>query len=761
MSVLAAAAAILVGCIGVNPENVTASSGEEPSALRVAVFVGNGARNVGAYRWIEIATTSDNTVATPVDGASIRAGALDSADVLIMPGGSAHVEANELGADGRERVKAFVRGGGGYIGTCAGFYLVTQPFPGRKANYLGLIPFRDTIDGMNGEAELMFNFSGRAEELAGIREGDYKIRYSHGPVPERSDNEVEGTRAEVVATFNCDYNPRGDLRPPKAGRPAAVAAECGKGRVFVFSCHPESDYDDREVIEGAFRYVTRGREVRWSYPRRKAGQLAVGFVSDDSFGSETGRFVQRLIVENEFDIIPTNAKFVKDGALRRFDAVLVPPGTGGAKSRMALDGVNIGLTRKFIARGGLVVAWGNAAERLEKAGLEGFVRAADAEAALARLRKFSREPADADAPFRPPEKVERPVKTAVFAEDGCLMDGVPQLLEFSPEYAVGIVGVKDILAGTLKDYDVLYMPDGDMTAVNRKLGEKGRLAIADFVRRGGKYYGAGGGALLVSQTRIPPDEAQKNPDGTRFAGLVPFSADRPGHRRGTAPVNICFTDGGKRIFNGADGKRTIWYADGPVFAAAGEVEDSDVEIFAKYESRTVSTENPSATPDMSGKAAIVGGRVGKGAVLAQCADIGTHESSFDMVRDSFRYLAGARPTGELPDRRRGAKSVLVKTGCGDGMNEAVRFVLKDLLHDARFDCRIICEMDNNWLSHADVAVMCDFDAKSWTPALRAFAASGGKVVFVADTDAKRRTAEKFDGAVVLDSWEKVMRVIGG
>ncbi len=104
-----------------------------------------------------------------------------------------------------------------------------------------------------------------------------------------------------------------------------MAAECGAGRVFVFTCHPESDYDDRTVIEGAFRYVTRGREVRWRYPQRKAGQLAVGFVSDDVFGPETGRLVQRLVKQTEFDIIPVNAKFVEEGALRHFDAVLVPP----------------------------------------------------------------------------------------------------------------------------------------------------------------------------------------------------------------------------------------------------------------------------------------------------------------------------------------------------------------------------------------------------------------------------------------------------
>ena len=214
---LIAAAALLSGCVSPVAEN-------ELAPLRVAVFVGEGARNIGAFRWIEIATMAENVVATPVDGAAVREGALDAADVLVMPGGSARVEAQDLGAEGREKVKAFIRGGGGYIGTCAGFYLVTEPTPGRRKDYLGLIPFVDTKDGGNGQAEVMFEFNDKAAKLAGIKKGKKKMRYSHGPVPVRSKKEVEGTKAEVVATYACDYNPKSVTMPSKAGHPAAVAA---------------------------------------------------------------------------------------------------------------------------------------------------------------------------------------------------------------------------------------------------------------------------------------------------------------------------------------------------------------------------------------------------------------------------------------------------------------------------------------------------------------------------------------------------------
>ena len=49
ISVAAALTAAFAGCMG--PNAGTASDAEKP--LRVAVFVGGGARNIGAFRWLE------------------------------------------------------------------------------------------------------------------------------------------------------------------------------------------------------------------------------------------------------------------------------------------------------------------------------------------------------------------------------------------------------------------------------------------------------------------------------------------------------------------------------------------------------------------------------------------------------------------------------------------------------------------------------------------------------------------------------------
>ena len=372
---------VFVGCTSASPD--AARKRESLKPLRVAVFTGNGARNIGAFRWLEIATRAKNVVATPVDGESVRAGALDSADVLIMPGGRAHQEAISLGPEGRERVKSFVRGGGGYIGTCAGFYLVTQPSGVKRKDYLGLIPFIDTPAGCKGRAELDFAFNEKAEELAGIKKGIYNILYSQGPVPVRTEKEVEGTHAEVLATYHEDCNPTNDPGLSKLGHPAVVAAECGKGRVFVFTCHPEYDINDKACVQGAFRYVT-GREVDWDYPQRKRGQLAVGLVCDDSLGVETARFVQKLLTEEVFDVIPLNKGLIGEGILHNLDAVLVPEGED-SKSCEALCGNNLEHTKALLARGGRIVIVAdtpeeqNAAKKLKGAlVLESYGDVADA-----------------------------------------------------------------------------------------------------------------------------------------------------------------------------------------------------------------------------------------------------------------------------------------------------------------------------------------------------------------------------------------------
>ena len=736
MFCFAAATVLAAGCA------LTPARYEAAAPLKVAVFVGNGARNVGAYRWLEIATMAHNVEATPVDGAAVRAGALDSADVLIMPGGRATLEARELGDEGRAKLTSFIRNGGGYIGTCAGFYLISQPHSASTKNYLKLLPFVDGPSGGSGRADIMLEFNDQAVALAKIPKGRVKVRYGSGPVPNYTGREVEDSRYEVVARYSGDVNQTSKPREPLTGHPAAVAGECGKGRIFAFTVHPESDVDDHYLIEGAFRYVTAGREVRWNLPRRRPGQLVVGVMADDSLGVDTARFLQDLMRKQEFDLVPLSGKLVGEGELRHVDAVLEPANAAVDGSSGGLCGENTGRARDFLSRGGTLLAWGNAARRVGKAGLAA-TEVADGSAAVAALRALAAAPEPAAASV--PGKVPSPVTVAVFADNGTSMGRVQQMLALSPEYSVDVVNGKDIAAGALAKYDMLFMPGGYSHLESKSLGEDGRKAVVEFVRGGGLYYGICGGAFLASKTRYAGD-----PGASCDLGLVPFKDDRPHPYRGWAPARVRITDAGRKVFSSPDAVRSVMYWGGPAFVEAEAVPDSDIEVFARYENRIIGVSSPKPSPDMFGKAAIVGGRVGKGKVFVQCPHPENYDYSFDMARDAVKYLTGVTPTGRLRDRVRGAKSVVVAWNFKGGMYGAVKFALESLLADPEFDVRFGgAKIESNSLLHADIVIVCTFDESTWTPALRRFAESGGTVVAVAESESARAAAEKQGCATVV------------
>ena len=316
-----AAVAAFVGCRGPHVETAADATGgraalcppETEKPLKVAVFVDNGARNMGVFRWLEITARMKDAVATPVDGEAVRAGALDKADVLVMPGGSSVTEAKSLGPDGREKVKAFIKNGGGYVGTCAGCCLLMES-ASHHPDMLHLIPFKFGPSG--GKADMSIAFNERAQALAGIRKGKASVRYSEGPVLLPS-QPVADANVEVVATYDSDLNSMSEKeRPSRAGCAAAVAGTYGKGRLFVFAVHPEHDADDHYLLRGAFRYVT-GRKVKWDCPQRRRGQLVVGFLCDDSFGVETARLIQRLVTNLFKSTTPTGSQTSRASALRK------------------------------------------------------------------------------------------------------------------------------------------------------------------------------------------------------------------------------------------------------------------------------------------------------------------------------------------------------------------------------------------------------------------------------------------------------------
>ena len=371
--------------------------------LRVAVYCGDGAFGGGAMRWLQMPLYMDNAVPVPVDGAAIRAGALDGADVLVMPGGAAHLQARELGAEGRAKIVSFVRGGGGYIGTCAGCYLSISPH--LKYPYMAVAPYHCVKKGDPGEIRSRnIVFNARAKNLCGIEPGSCGIYYHGGPVmvPDRR-IPADDVRFEPIAFYGGNRKADGTpLAPGDVGKIAIAVGSVGEGRMFSCAVHPESIFSDNaDVIKGAFKYVS-GRDVKIALPDVFApNKPKAMLVTFDGFGVPVAKTILRLAEHREFTVVPVAVSKISQTPLDKYAVIVFPDGIGSAnRDKEALKQLkaNDAKLKVFHARGGKILAWGRGAAHLEKSAIP-FDRAKNGDEAVKMLAKRLAEPAKAASPL--------------------------------------------------------------------------------------------------------------------------------------------------------------------------------------------------------------------------------------------------------------------------------------------------------------------------------------------------------------------------
>lgn len=216
---------------------------------RVALYMDHGCRGVGAARWAELLSNEPGLEFAMLDAADVRAGRLAGFDCLVMPGGGGFERYADWGEEGCAKIREFVRDGGGYVGTCGGeSVLLNEP------KRIRMIPFKGDGVWPRGGFSARIALSPRFEALTGVQAGVRTVRYHNGPVAVPAEP-VPGCRAEVVATFDCDGAPEQDAKHAMRGAPAAIWAEYGKGRMFIFAVHPEVWDRTLDLVRGAFKAV--------------------------------------------------------------------------------------------------------------------------------------------------------------------------------------------------------------------------------------------------------------------------------------------------------------------------------------------------------------------------------------------------------------------------------------------------------------------------------------------------------------------------
>lgn len=194
--------------------------------------------------------------AGPVSAEMVKAGALDKLDVFIIGGGSGTAFNKSLGPDGGAKVEAFVKAGGGAMGSCAGGYSFVRGH-NEALRYIEIANAVciDTEKGRWARGSGAVSITPETEGAPAL-----KMHYANGPLWKITDVPGFG-RTEALARFVTDVKKEGDAGGVMPGTPAILGGTFGDGRYVLFSAHPEFKwkYGNKPIVVDAARWVVRGK----------------------------------------------------------------------------------------------------------------------------------------------------------------------------------------------------------------------------------------------------------------------------------------------------------------------------------------------------------------------------------------------------------------------------------------------------------------------------------------------------------------------
>ncbi|CAE7706757.1 unnamed protein product, partial [Symbiodinium necroappetens] len=204
----------------------------------------------------------------------VRKGALltSSYDVFIVPGGYAPNFAAALGDLGGERIRDFVKAGGGYVGICAGAYLGTSW--GYDLLPVNVLDIDHWDRGKTDACELSATDAGR--RIAGkTLPATFAVRYANGPLLEILDSCVES-----FVDFQSQLRgKRGTYPPLMKGSPALLGGPLGKGRVLLVSPHIEGTKELGDCFRSFVRWTAEAGQPDITAATKPAAAPAVSDAS--------------------------------------------------------------------------------------------------------------------------------------------------------------------------------------------------------------------------------------------------------------------------------------------------------------------------------------------------------------------------------------------------------------------------------------------------------------------------------------------------
>ena len=327
---------------------------------KVALMVGRGA--IGAcFNWMQLLSFCPQIELKFVDGKMIQNGALNDRDVYVCPGGYDRQIYADIGQKGADAIRAFIRNGGCYLGTCAGAFFTLNDAKG-----YALAPWKQDPANSNfahGHAQIAMSITPRGSELMGVPSAGRFVWYWNGPLMIPAP--IDGMKTEVLATYRGDILMDTKQLLRQAGYPAMVSVEYGKGKMVVSSCHPEMSPRTYDIVAGVFKYFT-GRAHEFRLPQRQHKGLQVGLYTGQICGVKTAETLMKISLLPGVNALSVSSWSIRDGALGSVDVVVFPDGNPAKNMAESLAKQ----FKAFRANGGRCLGWGTGLQAGASLGIE-------------------------------------------------------------------------------------------------------------------------------------------------------------------------------------------------------------------------------------------------------------------------------------------------------------------------------------------------------------------------------------------------------
>ena len=236
-------------------EQKATDASKRTGTIAVGVYLDKGA-GPSANDLLRALGNFDQVSVTKLTAEQIRSGGLAGLDILMHPGGSGGEQGRNLDGPGREKIRGFVRDGGGFIGICAGAYLATADYPWS----LNLLDAKviDTKHWRRGIGTVEIDLTPAGRDLLRTTNQVFPIHYAQGPLLAPA-NRPEIDDYEEMANFKTEIAKNGAPEGVMIGTTAIARGRFGKGRVICFSPHPEMTAGLESFVQDAIDYVNRKR----------------------------------------------------------------------------------------------------------------------------------------------------------------------------------------------------------------------------------------------------------------------------------------------------------------------------------------------------------------------------------------------------------------------------------------------------------------------------------------------------------------------